>query len=228
MADPWAGREPEIGSPYYPYRKVVATNSLAGCEQIPYLLSRYIADLPLNGYTPPSDNSFPRARLKKMLYWDGPMPLDQPLPTTEQMQSIRFDPGRPGSPPDPTRGFRIFPQELTAQAQATSKSIIRVYLGGLTRVQIHNTFVWRQGIVWTIMVHYDLEGNMGTTDASRSFAMTQAIVEATDGLDIGGVGGICTRQITKFDDERTNTGYKIYQDIDWCTDAPSPAYSEND
>lgn len=225
MADDWVGREPDASSPYYPYRKTVAGNTLAGAEQLPYLLTKYIMDLPLPGYTPPSGNEFPRARIKKLLYWDSARPLSQALPTTQQMKSIQFDPYSPGTEPDPKRGYRIFSQELVGQAQAIPQSIVRVYLGGVSRYQLRNEFVWRQQIIWTVMVHYDLEGNMGTTENSRSYAITQAIVEATEGLDVGGIGGICTRQITKFDDERTNTGYKIYQDIDWSGDSPNKSFA---
>lgn len=225
MPDIWTGREPETDSPYYPYRKVIDGNTMAGAEQLPYMLTRYIMDLPLAGYTPPSGNAYPRARLKKLLYWDGALPLEQPLPTTEQMQSIRFDPYRPGTEPDPARGYRIFSQELVAQAQAVPQSIIRVYNGGLTRFQLRNEFVWRQQVIWTVMVHYDLESNMQTTAASRSYLIAQAIIEATEGVNIGGVGSITTRQMTKFDDERTNTGYKIYQDVDWHGEAPNPFFA---
>ena len=101
MPDEWAGREPEAASPYYPYRKVIPANTMAGAEQLPYVLTKYIMDLPLPGYTPPGDNRFPRARLKKLLYWDGALPLEQPLPTTQQMKSIQFDPYHPGTEPDP-------------------------------------------------------------------------------------------------------------------------------
>lgn len=38
MNDEWVGREPETDSPYYPYRKVVEGNSMAGAELLPYML----------------------------------------------------------------------------------------------------------------------------------------------------------------------------------------------
>ena len=226
MPDEWVGREPDAASPYYPYRKVVAGNTMAGAEQLPYLLTRYIMDLPLPGYTPPSDNRFPRARLKKLLFWDGPLPLEQPLPTTQQMKSIQFDPLHPGTEPDPQRGYRIFSQELVRQAQAVPQSLIRCYLGGLSRYQLKNEFVWRQQVIWTVMVNYDLEANTGMTANSRSYAIAQAIIEATEGVNFGGIGSLITRQMTKFDDERTNTGYKIYQDIDWNGDGPNPFFTD--
>ena len=224
MPDIWTGREPDASSPYYPYRKAVDANTMAGAEQLPYLLTKYIMDLPIPGYTPPTSNDYPRARLKKLLYWDGALPLDEPLPNTQQMKSIQFDPYHPGTEPDPIRGYRIFTQELVGQAQANPQSIVRCYLGGLSRYQLKNEFVWRQQVIWTVMVHYDLESNMGTTAASRSYLIAQAIIEATEGVNFGGVGGVVTRQMTKFDDERTNTGYKIYQDIDWSADAPNPFF----
>lgn len=224
MPDLWTGREPTADSPYFPFRKVVDGNTMAGAELLPYVLTRYIMDLPFPNYTPPSGNEFPRARIKKLLYWDDAFPLDQPLPTTEQMQSIRFDPTKPGTEPDPRRGYRIFSQELVAQAQAVPQSIVRVYNGGISRFQLKNEFVWRQQVIWTVMVHYDLESNMATTASSRSYLLAQAIIEATEGVNFGGVGGITTRQMTKFDDERTNTGYKIYQDIDWNGNAPNPFF----
>lgn len=224
MADIWVGREPGIESPYYPYRKVIAANTMAGIEQIPYLLTRYLMDMPLPGYTPPSDNIFPRARLKRLLYWDCPLPLEQDLPTWEQMRSILFDPEHPGSEPDPTRGYRIFSQELVRQAQSVPQSVLRIYLGNMTRFQVKNEFVFRQTVIYTIMCNYALENNMGTA-SSRSAAIAQAVIEATEGVNFGGIGGMITSQMTKFDDERVNTGYKIYQYIDWTGDAPNQIYA---
>lgn len=224
MSDEWTGRKPGTESPYYPYRKVISGNTMAGAEDLPYILTKYLMDLPLPGYMPPSDNKYPRARLKKMLFWDGALPLEQPLPTVQQMKSIQFDPTHPANEPDQERGYRIFSQELVRQAQEAPQSIIRVYLGNMSRVMEKNVFVFRQQIITTVMVNYALEGNMGTTAASRSYAMMQAILEATEGVNFGGIGGLVTQQVTKFDDERTNTGYKIYQTIDWNGDAPNPGY----
>ena len=81
MSDVWTGAEPTHASPYWPYRKVVEADTLAGMEQMPYIVCRYLMDLPDGtGYVPPTDNSFPRVRLKKLLYWDCPLPLNQPMP----------------------------------------------------------------------------------------------------------------------------------------------------
>lgn len=218
MSTDWIGIVPTTESPFYPYIKVTAGNSMKGIDVLPYRLMKYLMDMPSRGYTPPSDNKYPRARLKKLLYWDGALPLEQPLPTAEQMLSIEFDPTRPGSPPDTERGFRIFPQELVRQSQTSAQSIVRIYLGTTQRMQQKNTYVYRTSVIFCVMVNYDLESNMETQANSRSLAITQAIQEATEGVNFGGIGGLNTYQITKFDDERTNTGYKIYQYIDWNGD----------
>lgn len=224
MSDEWVGRDPDIKSPYYPFRKAIDANTIAGVERLPYVLTKYLMDMPLPGYTPPSDNRFPRARLKKLLYWDDALPLDKPLPTPAQMLSIQFDPYRPGTAADAERGYRIYQQELVQQAQAVAKTILRVYLGSLNRVQEKNEFIFRQTVIYTVMCHYDLEANLGMAANSRSYAIVQAIIEATEGVNFGGIGGMVTHQITKFDDERTNTGYKIYQTIDWHGSGINPAY----
>lgn len=224
MNDPWVGMEPTPQSPYYPYRKVTESSTLAGLERLPYVLTKYLMDLPLPGYTPPSDNISPRARLKKLIYWDCAHPLDQPLPTTEQMLSIKFDPEAPGTPPDPERGYRIFSQELVRQAQTGAQAIIRIYLDSARPIMSKNIFIYRQTVIYQTMVNYALEANLKDTANTRAYGMMQAIQEATEGVNFGGIGGMHTERITKFDDERTNTGYKIYQYIDWAAGAPNEAY----
>lgn len=217
--DEWTGRRPEPASPYYPYRKVTAGATLSGIEELPYKLTRYLMDLPSEGYVPPSDNRFPRARLKKLLFWDGERPLDKPLPTAREMAAIQFDPTRPADPPDAERGYRIFSQELVRQSQTKAQSVLRIYLGTCQRYQLKNTFVYRQTVLFDVMVNYDLECNMQTVGNSRSSAITQAIAEAIEGVNFGGIGALVINSITRFDDERSNTGSKIYAQVDWNGDA---------
>lgn len=95
---------------------------------------------------------------------------------------------------------------------------MRIYLGPANRIQQKNTYVFRQTIIYCIMCNYGIEANMQVMGNSRSYAIVQAILEATEGVNFGGVGSLNTYQITKFDDERVNTGYKIYQYIDWNGD----------
>lgn len=225
MSDIWVNRAPTADSPYYPFRKVVDDTTLAGCEDIPYILSRYLMDLPdATGYQPPSDNKFPRARLKKILYWDGPRPLDQPLPTTDQTLSILFDPQLPDKPPDKDRGYRFYPQNMTQQSMAQSKSLVRVYLSDGQTITTAGNAIFRQDVIFDVLVNVGIEGNMGTTNASRAYAIVQCIKEAISGVNFGGTGHLAVRRITKIDDERTFMGYKIYCYLDWTGDAPNPNY----
>lgn len=226
MADEWVGAEPTILSPYYPYRKVVEADTLAGMEQIPYKLCRYLMDLPDgNGYIPPESNAYPRARLKRLLYWDCPLPLNQPLPTPQQMRQLFFDPENPDRPSDPDRGYRIFPQNTVQQSIANSKSLVRVYLGDANTYERSGQFITRQQILFDIVVNVGIESNTGMTASSRAYDILQCIKEATSGVSFGGIGPLTMRMITKIDDERYNLGYKLYCYIDWFGDAPNPHFS---
>ena len=177
------------------------------------------------GYVPPSDNKYPRARLKKLLYWDGPLPLDQPLPTPEQTQALLFDPENPDRPPDTERGYRFFPQNMTQQSMAWSKSLVRVYLGDASVLPSKEMYITRQDVVFDVIVNVSIESNTGMTASSRAYDIVQAIREATAGVNFGGVGPMTLRRITHIDDERNFLGYKIYTYIDWCADAPNPNFS---
>ena len=225
MADAWTEKAPAHDSPYYPFWKVAESDTLAGMEQIPYVLVKYLMDLPDGtGYIPPSDNKYPRARLKKLLFWDGPLPLDQPLPTAEQTKALLFDPENPDRPPDSERGYRFFPQNMTQQSMAWSKSLVRVYLGDASGMTMNGTFFTRQDVIFDVIVNVSIESNTGMTASSRSYDIVQAIREATAGVNFGGVGPLTLRRITKIDDERTFLGYKIYAYIDWRADAPNPNF----
>lgn len=225
MPDEWVGAEPTIDSPYYPYRKVVEADTLAGMEQIPYIICRYLMDLPDGkGYIPPNHNKYPRARLKKLLYWDTPLPLEKPMPSALQIRQLFFDPENPDRPPDPERGYRIFPQNTVQQSLANSKSLIRVYLSDASVLERNGMFITRQDVVFDIVVNVGIESNTGMTASSRAYDILQCIKEATAGVSFGGVGPLTMRRITKIDDERYNLGYKLYCYIDWAGDAPNPYF----
>ena len=226
MADYWTELNPTFDSPYYPYRKVVEADTLAGMEQIPFILCRYLMDLPDGkGYVPPSDNRFPRARLKKLLYWDCPLPLNQALPTADEMRKIFFDPENPDRPPDEKHGYRLYPQNTVQQSMANSKSLVRVYLSDASKLETRGVFVTRQDVIFDVVVNVGIESNTGMTASSRAYDIVQAIVEATAGVSFGGAGPLTLRRITKIDDERYNLGYKIYAYIDWAADAPNPFFT---
>lgn len=226
MADAWTGALPTMDSPYYPYQKVNEADTLAGAEQLPYILCRYLMDLPDGkGYVPPSDNKYPRARLKKLLYWDTPLPLNQPLPSPAQMRQLFFDPERPDRAPDPERGFRLFPQSTVQQSLDKSKSLIRVYMGNAQLLEMRGTHVTRQDVTFDVVVNTGIESNTGMTASSRSYDIVQCIKEAVSGVNFGGIGPMTVRLITKGDDERYNIVYKIYGYIDWCADGPNPYFT---
>lgn len=211
----WVGLEPTPQSPYYPFFKAMPSADMKGAEELPYKLTRYLMDLPLAGYTPPSSNEYPRARLKKLIFHDGRLPLEEPLPTAEQIKAIMFDPTAPDAPSDVARGYRVFSQELVGQSQNKAQSTLRISLAGTQRITMRNTFVYRQSILYTVAVHYGLEANMGTVGNSRAWAIVQAILEATEGVNFGGIGTLNTFQIARFDDDIAQLGYKIYQYIDF-------------
>ena len=226
MADAWTGALPTMDSPYYPYQKVNEADTLAGAEQLPYILCRYLMDLPDGkGYVPPTDNRFPRARLKKLLYWDTPLPLNQPLPSPAQMRQIFFDPENPDRPPDPERGYRVFPQNTVQQSIANSKSMVRVYMSDAQLLEARGTYVTRQDILFDVVVNTGIESNTGMTASSRAYDIVQCIKEAVSGVSFGGFGPMTVRRITKGDDERYNIVYKLYTYIDWCADAPNPYFT---
>lgn len=225
MADPWVNTLPSHDSPYYPFWKTEELATMAGAEDIPYIITRYLMDLPdSTGYVPPSDNKFPRARLKRLLYWDGPRPLDQPMPTTEQVLGILYNPEMPDRPPDADRGYRVFPQNMVQQSMAKSKSLVRVYMSDSQTLTSKGAALIRQDVLFDVIVNAGIEGNMGTTNASRAFAILQALIESVSGVNFGGAGPLIVRRITKIDDERTNLGYKMYTYIDWNGSAPNPSY----
>lgn len=225
MPDEWVDREPTFDSPYYPFRKVVEIGTLAGAEQIPYMITRYLMDLPDGkGYVPQSDNKYPRVRLKKLLYWDTPLPLDSPVPTVEQIKSLQFDPAHPGEPCDPVRGWRIYSQEFTQQAQAVAQSRLHVYLGTAYGPEQRNEYAYKQQVIFKVMCNYAFESNTGMTANSRAYDIVQAVVESVNGVNFTGIGSMRVDSITKIDDERVNMGYKIYSTIYHAGSAPNPYY----
>ena len=83
-------------NPYYPYQKVEDYTTMPDAETLLKKIVDYLLDLPMKGYTPPSDTSTPRSRLIRILYYDTPHPLEEPLPTPPAEDSDRIRPGKPG------------------------------------------------------------------------------------------------------------------------------------
>lgn len=214
----WVDIIPDYDSPYYPFYKVRLANTFAGAEQLPYQLIKYILDEPDgNGYVPKDNNALPRCRLKKLIYYDGLLPLDNPMPTVEQMRSITFDPRNPSD-----EKARIFNQEFRSQAQANAQTTLHCYLAS-ANPKAGKTESFRQQVIFKVLTNYAQETNTGMTAASRSYDIAQAIIEAVNGVNFTGIGGMELEMVTKIDDERQNLGYKIY----FLTEILSPNANTN-
>lgn len=181
-------------SSYYPYQKVITgANGLKGAELIPYKILTYLMDLPdAFGYTPVDDNSRPRVRLAKYLWWDDSNPLASPLPNPVEKKSMLFDPNNPDINTDEDKakhpkGYRLYTQKVIGQSGIEAKSLLKIYIG---RVFEARKFVTTIGLTAEIWTNVNLEANTKTTAYDRSFDMEQCLHEALDGVDIAGVGTI--------------------------------------
>lgn len=182
-----------FASPYYPYKKVIASNTLKGAELIPYKILYYLLDLPdSNGYSPPDNNDYPRCRLAKYLWNDGPRPLDGPLPTPQEKLSMLFNGDNPDINTDEEKrlhpkGYRIFPQRNIAQSLIEAKSILKIYVGRILDDSDFRTIIQCNAEIWT---DPNLASNTRTTARDRTFDIEQCLRESLAGVDIAGVGTI--------------------------------------
>lgn len=177
---------PDAVSPYYPYFKVQdGYYDLSESIDIPKKICDYLLDAPSAGYTPADDNSYPRARLWKYLYYDGENPLGETLPTIQQKTSVLFDPERPEDPPT-DKGYRLIPQKYAKQSQDIAQTRIHVYMG--RTVPGNEEFNISLGISFNIWTHYTYEFNAKPDAYSRVFAIEQALIEALHGVNMAGIG----------------------------------------
>ena len=174
-------------SQWYPYHKVQeGFSDLSEMNIIPRKIIDYILDMPDGVYTPVDDNTRARVQLWKYLYYDGALPLNEPLPTPTQKKQVLFDPERPTQPPNPEKGYRIIPQIWIKQAQEEAQSRIYFHLG---RAIAEDDFTVQQAVVFQILTHYTQETNTKISDAySRSLTITQKLFEAFHGINMAGVG----------------------------------------
>lgn len=183
----------DFASPYYPFRREIASNQLKGAELIPYKILTYLMDLPdAAGYSPPEDNDYPRCRLKKYLWHDGANPLAQPMPTAEEVRSMLFDPDSPDINTDEDKklhpkGYRLFAQRMVLQSELTAKTLLKVYPGRILDTDDFRTVIGMQAEIWC---NVGLITNTRTTAYDRCFNIEQCLREALAGVDIAGVGTI--------------------------------------
>ena len=131
----------------YPYERVINTVWLNHLDTLPKLLLDYIMDLPLPGYTPPDDNTYPRCRLMKYLYYDGPRPLDNPLPSPAEKLKLVFDTDNPDIMPT-DRGYRIYPVSYVPQAQTRGQTILKCFIGNIKPL---NQNIVQIGVIFDIL-----------------------------------------------------------------------------
>lgn len=198
----------DFNSPYYPYEKVMPYNTLHGAEDLPNQLITYILDLPdRNGYRPVDDNSRPRVRLIKYLYYDCPNPLAQPLPTEQQKLSLLYDGTNPDINTDEDKlihpnGYRLFGQQYELQSQTEAKTILRCFMAREIPRTGNKTAL---GIDFECIVHYALDSNVRTNVESRMYAIHQCLVEALNGVNLNGIG------VVAYDKrQHGDSGYTLY------------------
>lgn len=207
----------EISSPYYPYDKVQPGSlCMRGAEEIPRKIVQYLMDMPLRGYKAPDDNSYPRCRLMKYLFYDDADALIHPVPTTAEKLSILYDPENPTSPPT-DKGYRIFPQSYVGQSQLNAQTRLMVYIGQLRAVSEYRREI---SVVFDILTNVTSESN--ATALSRVWAMECAIHDALNGVNIDGVGAMyCNRQANSecgsipIGDRGTNVGRSLCMSLCW-------------
>lgn len=178
---------PNLESQWYPYDKVYeGFFDLSNTNKIPRRVTDYILDMPDGTYTPKDDNKRARVRLWKYLYYDGPRPTNNPLPTPKQKKQVLFNPDKPNEPEDKEKGYRLIPQPFSQGVEQVAQTRIYVYMG---RTIASDDLHVQLSVVFDIWTHNTQEANTKLDEAySRSFAMEQAIIEAFHGIDMGGVG----------------------------------------
>lgn len=216
-----------FSAPTYPFQRVITgANKLNGAELIPYKILTYLMDLPdAFGYTPPDDNSYPRCRLKKYLWYDGANPLANPMPTAEQVRSLLFNADEPDINTDEQKarhpkGYRLFPQRNIGQSGIDAKTLIKVYPGRIIDDTDFRTILNFQMEIWT---NVNFVSNTKTTAYDRTFDIEQCVREAMAGVDIGGVGTIhFSRQASSYNGseplytDSTEVGRMLYFSVSWA------------
>ena len=199
----------DFNSPYYPYEKVnTGANSLRGAENIPNAIIYYLLDLPdSNGYKPVDDNSRPRVRLIKYIYYDEENPLSKPLPTPEQKLSLLYDGMNPAINTDEDKqnhpkAYRIFGQQYELQSPIEAKTMLRCFMAREIARADNKTIL---GLNFETIVQYSLDSNVKTEVYSRMYAIHQCLVEALNGVNIAGIGVVSYSKSVHGD-----SGYSLY------------------
>ena len=221
----------DFNSPWYPYERTSAAyNTFRGAELIPKLLIRYLMDLAdANGYAPTDDNNRPRVRLMKYLYYDGPKPLAQTLPTDEEKRSIYYDGEDMAVNSEIDKilhpaGFRLYAQQYWVPATFDAKTTLKCYIGKVTP---YSPFSASIGITFEIACNYANDTALRTNAYSRLFAMECALIEALHGVNITGVGVVDFNRMAHSDagsrpyrDEGTHVFRYVNFSVQWAESSP--------
>lgn len=200
-------------NPYFPYQKVADYTTIPDAETLLKKIVDYLLDFPMKGYTPPNDTSTPRSRLSRLLYYDVPHPLDQPLPTPVQKISMVFDPESPDVPPDKDKGYRVYPMIYPIQAESMGRTSLKIFMGYAKPISPMRV---EQAVMFEVLSNTALEGNQATTSLSRTYQICVEILRALNGVNMEGVGGFYfdRRQLTDcglepIADKSQNVGYRL-------------------
>lgn len=171
-------------SPTYPYKRVQQYNSFAGVEKVTRQVFEYLVDLPQPGYEPPDDNTYPRARFIKYVYYDDEFPLSHPLPTPDEKTRLIYNPTDLAIPQD-APGYRLFPTTKVSQVQTDEQTVVRLYIG---QVFPYTPFQAELSLIFDILCNERYETNLKGVTMVRSYAIEQAILESLNGVNMAGIG----------------------------------------
>lgn len=171
---------------YSPYEKIYNYWGEENIVNIPSQVRDYLLLLPSKECPNPiTSNDNPRARFVKYLYYDDANPLEKELPSVDERLSIIFDPYKPDQPPSSEKGYRVFCQSNVGQANIIGQTILRIVMGQMVST---NPYSVTYSINFQILSNYSIEANTRSTALLRTFSMEQAIIQALNGVNFGGVG----------------------------------------
>lgn len=217
----------QFDSPYYPFEQVqTGYGKFRGEEKLPKKIVNFLLDMPdKNGYVPVDDNTRPRVRLMKYLCYDGANPLAEKLPNPVEKLGIVFDGEMPVLDTEEQKklhpkGYRLYPLEYWGQAQTMAQTVLKVYIG---RVIPQSAFTAAIGVYFDILCNYGHETTTRTDDYARSVNIEQCLVEALNGVNIGGAGVMSFDRGAHPDngsraiyDQGTNVGRRLHMSLAWA------------
>ena len=198
---------------YSPYEKIYDFYAQDGLETVPCKVRDYLLCMPSQECPNPIlTNDNPRVRLVKYLYYDDTNPLNNPMPSIEERQSIVFNPFDPDDPPE--KRYRVFTQMDVNQAELVGATTLRILMG---KEIPYTPFSVCSSIRFLIFTNYSLESNMrNTTVLSRSYAIEKCLIAALNGVNMDGVGAFTYSRGVHSDcgstyiyDEKMNIGRSV-------------------